>query len=75
MELNLFSRMEMVYLDVQRYMMSNLMLKALISPKKLDLYADPSDPSNPFVHHAPDPGTEMLPEQVKLSSLVRAGGA
>ena len=51
-------------------MMSNLMLKALISPKKLDPYPDPSDPSNPFVHHAPDPGTEMLPERVKLPSLL-----
>ena len=37
--------------------------------KKLVSHADPSDPSNPFVHHAPDPGTEMLPERVKLPSL------
>ena len=32
--------------------------------------SDPSDPSNPFVHCAPDPGTNILPERVKFSSLV-----
>ena len=31
--------------------------------------SDPPDPSNPFVHHVPDPGTKILPERVKLSSL------
>ena len=31
--------------------------------------SNPSDPSNPFVRHVPDPGTKILPERVKLSSL------
>ena len=34
--------------------------------------ADPPDPSNPFVHHAPDPSWKVLPERVKFPTLGQA---
>ena len=60
----------MVYLDVQKVNDVKFDAQSTHFTKKLDRCADPSDPSNPFVHHAPDPGTEMLPERVKLPSLL-----
>ena len=36
------------------------------------LYTVKSDPSNPFVYHGADPGTKVLPEQVKFLRLTTA---
>ena len=38
----------------------------------LHFNADPSDPSNPSVHHASDPSWKVLPERVKFTALTPA---
>ena len=57
------------HLDIISFFHFYLSISTSASLPLYTVKSDPTDPSNPFIHHVTDPGTKTLHKRVKLSSL------